>query len=505
MTNIVSTVNTKKTATGTRLLLGYVGYILLFWGVCFTLPLLTIFFFPGGKNYAWIFISLSLFSLALGGILASLLRKREQGILSNHQDALILTTIWLVSTILCGLPYLLFGKYNFAQSCFESISGLSTTGLTVFPDIDQTPKIILMWRSFTMLFGGIGLVLSLAMILSGGHGAKIYSAEGHVSRPLPNFIKSARVIFAVYFFYILLGTTLYHIYGMTLFDAFNHSICVLATGGFSTHDANIGYYKSAAIDWVSIFLMFLGTVNFYTHVMLFSGKFKKFVSHSENKGIFALTIPFAIILAFCLTGAFKGLMFWDSFRVSVFYIMSAMSTTGFSTATQIPFASWPFSGLIIVLLFFIIGGSTESTAGGIKIYRAIVAIKSTWWHIKQKWANKREVVTFSVSKYGERKLIDDKEMFNVSTFIFLYLAVCVIGSFLVSILGNHKFLDSWVDFTSALGNIGLSSGITSYATPDRILWINTIGMFLGRLEIVVVILAGMKVLSNVKRRITKRA
>ncbi|WP_461247846.1 TrkH family potassium uptake protein, partial [Treponema sp. R6D11] len=490
---------------GFRLGVGYLGYILMFWGVCLALPLTTLFFFKDSYPHAWIFIVLSISTFLIGFLISLVIKNYVKGPLENHEDAIILTVIWIVSTIVCGLPYLLFGKYNFSQSIFESISGLSTSGLTVFPNIDATPKIILLWRSFTMLFGGIGLVLSLAVLLSGGNASKIYAAEGHHSRPLPNFVKSARLIFTVYFFYIILGTTLYTIAGMPIFDAFNHSICVLATGGFSTRSDNIGAFRSAAIDYISIFLMILGAANFYAHVLLLSGKFKKFFTHTENKAMFLYGIGSALVLSLILASFFT-LPFAEGFRVSLFYIFSAMSTTGFSTATHIPITMWPFSALLILQIFFLIGGSSESTAGGIKLYRVTIAFKSVWWHIKKRWTSKREMSTFSINKFGKIFFLSEEERLNIYSFIFLYICVCLIGAVAVCLLGGFRFVDSWFEFTSALGNIGLSSGITTYACPNSVLWVNSIGMLLGRLEIVIVILAGMKVFSLARNHIlNKRA
>lgn len=166
-----------------------------------------------------------------------LIRGREKLRLCGRQDALIVVCSWILAILFCAVPFQMTGQYNLTQAVFECTSVWSTTGLSVV-DVEQCPRIFLMFRSIMLFFGGV--VLVLVSVLSDRHGMRLYSAEGHSDRLLPNLVKSVRMIIAIYTSYILSGTFLYMAFGMDWFDALNHSIATLSTGGFSTRPESIG-------------------------------------------------------------------------------------------------------------------------------------------------------------------------------------------------------------------------------------------------------------------------
>lgn len=210
-----------------------------------------------------------------------MLRGRKAGDLEKNQETIVVLGTWLVVIAVAAIPFMLTGKYSFSQAVFETSSGLSTTGLSVV-DTSSCPRIFLIHRTVLLFFGGFGLVLVLPSVLSHVYGMRIYHAEGHSDRLLPNLVESARLIIGIYSGYILSGTLLYVFFGMNFLDAFNHAAAALSTGGFSTHPESIGYYQSPAIEIITIVLMLLGSTNFFVHLLRIKGKFKEFFLHCET-------------------------------------------------------------------------------------------------------------------------------------------------------------------------------------------------------------------------------
>ena len=270
----------RSEVSGWRLIAGYLGVVLMLIGGIILLPLLVLAAYPGEAVWASCFLVPGVGSVFAGYLFYLLIRGREKLRLCGRQDALIVVCSWILAILFCSIPFQMTGQYNLNQAVFECTSGWSTTGLSVV-DVEQCPRIFLMFRSIMLFFGGVGLVLVMVSVLSDRHGMRLYSAEGHSDRLLPNLVKSARMIIAIYTGYILSGTFLYMVFGMDWFDALNHSIAALSTGGFSTRAESIGYYNSAAIEAVTIVLMLLGCTNFLAHLYLIRGKFGNFFQYCE--------------------------------------------------------------------------------------------------------------------------------------------------------------------------------------------------------------------------------
>lgn len=271
--------------TGIRLIFGYLGVILILIGISVLLPLLILFAYPEEIIYAKYFILPGVGCLFFGYLLSFLVRNCEKESLNFGQSASIVTSSWLLAILASGLPFLITGKYNFTQAMFESTSGWSTTGLSVV-DVTETSHIFLLHRSLMLFFGGVGLVLIMVSVLKDASGMRLYYAEGHSDKLLPNLIQSSRLILFIYTGYIIIGTVFYMIFGMNWFDAINHAIAAVATGGFSTKAESIGYFNSVPIEVVSIVLMFLGSTNFVASLYAFRGKFYNFFRYCELRFTF---------------------------------------------------------------------------------------------------------------------------------------------------------------------------------------------------------------------------
>ncbi len=494
----------KKTISGYPLILGYLGYFIMMIGLINLLPLLTILFYPEDASESKYFIVPGVVAIIVGYLLSLILRGKGTSKLERHQDILLIFLIWVFAIIISAFPFILSGNYNFTQAIFESTSGYSTTGLSVV-DVAVTSKTFLLFRSLLQFFGGVGLVLVLTSAISDKYGMKLYFAEGHNDKLLPNLAKSARLILSIYIFYIIIGSMMYTLFGMSVFDSINHSIASLSTGGFSTKTASIGYYDSFPIEIITMVLMLLGSTNLIIHLQIFKAKYKKAFHHNEMKLLMIVTLIFLPIMTLSYMQNSDSALF-DSFRVGLFQFVSAITTTGFQTVEQ--FTTLPHILNYSVIILMIIGGGIGSTSGGIKQYRITLLLKSLFWNIRDKMSHERTIHTNYIQKFGKDFEVLDEDINNNNSFIALYFIVLVIGTVIFSMYG-YTLEESFFEFSSALGTVGLSIGIISYHTEPVLLWVTTFGMFLGRLEFYVILIAisrlvidlSKKKVHNVKKRV----
>lgn len=484
---------------GYSLVLGYIGVILIIIGCITLLPLFTLIAYPSESHYALYFMIPASIAIVFGYSLYWRIRGNKRGRLAKHHDCIIVVLAWLCAVFFSAMPFFLLDKYSFSQGIFEAMSGWSTTGLSII-DVSNTPHIYLMHRSIVLFFGGVGLVLVMLSVLSDSYGMNLYNAEGHNDRLLPNLIKSSRLIITIYSTYILAGTLMYMLAGMNAFDAINHSISAVSTGGFSTKVESIAYYDSIPIEMISIVLMLLGATNFMAHLFLIKGKFKHFFQYCEVK-LTMIIVVFASVLATCILFIQAGYVISDAFRIAIFQIVSALTTTGFQNIPS--FIQLPQAMLLLMIILHLIGGGIGSTAGGIKQYRIVIALKNIQWNIAKRISCPRRIYVQSIFKVGGRQKINEEEKSEITSYLVLYMIVFLCGTFVFVLCGN-SVLTSMFEFSSALGTVGLSCGIINYLSSPILLWTGIIGMFMGRLEIYVILIALFKVYNDIKLNSTKQ-
>ncbi|MFU8793210.1 MAG: TrkH family potassium uptake protein [Acholeplasmataceae bacterium] len=488
----------RKIVSGYPLILNYLGVFAILIGIITLLPLFVLIFVRGEGMYAKHFFLPALFSMSIG--LAVVLRYKgyEKGRLERNQDAILVTMIWIMSIFVASLPFVLSGTYTFTQAFFESTSGFSTTGLTVV-NVEEAPKIFLFFRSFLQFVGGVGLVLVLTSAISDKFGMRLYSAEGHNDKLMPNLIRSARMILSIYSGYIILGMLAYYFLGMTLFDALNHSIAAVATGGFSTKALSIGYYDSPAIEIVTMVLMILGGTNFLVHLMLLKGKLKNVISHVELKLLLILCIIFIPMLVLNVISIYNG-DFWLSLRIASFQFLSAVTGTGYQTIPS--FLVMPSTFILGLIIVMVLGAGMGSTAGGIKQFRVALAFKSVYWNFKAQMTHKKALRARFINRVGQKTIVEKEDINQNYAFIVVYLTALVVGTLIFSGFG-YGLKESLFEFASALGTVGLSMGLIHADAHPLLLWTGTVGMFLGRLEFYVVFIAIFKVINDIgKKKIT---
>ena len=487
----------KKILSGYPLIINYLGIFSILIGLINMIPLILIPFHMESVSDAYLFLYPGLGSMIIGTVIVLIFRKSEKGKLEKHQDAILVVSIWIIAILISSLPFLLTGNYTFSQAIFESTSGYSTTGLTVV-NVEQAPKSLLLFRSLLQFFGGIGLVLVLTSAISDKFGMRLYSAEGHSDKLVPNLIRSARLILSIYIGYIIVGIFFYRIFGMDFFDAVNHAISAVATGGFSTKALSIGHYNSLAIEITTMVLMLLGGTNFFVHLMLLRGKIKNVISHVEIKLLFVMLLIGIPLFTLNLTTSNQD-SFGMALRVGTFQFISAVTGTGYQTVSSFTGVGTPslfFFGLIILM---VLGAGMGSTAGGMKQYRVALGLKSMYWNIKDQLTHKKTIRTHFINKLGTKTIIDKDDVIQNHSFLMVYLIVLIIGTLAFTAYG-FQFELALFEFASALGTVGLSVGITGAHAASGILWISTLGMFLGRLEFYVIFVAIVKVTTDLTKR-----
>ncbi len=485
-----------KSLKGYPLILSYLGLFSILIGIIMIIPLSVVIFYHEEINQIKYFLPPALILILFGLLSKFLFRNYEKERLERHQDAVLVVLLWMLAIFASAVPFLLTGQYNLSQAVFETSSGYSTTGLTVV-DVSQASKVFLFYRSVLQFVGGAGLVLVLTATISDKFGMRMYNAEGHGDKLMPNLIRSGRYILMIYLGIVTVGAILYISFGMHPFDAINHSICAVATGGFSTKPESIGYYQSVPIEIITIGLMFAGGTNFFVHLLVMTGKWKSALKHIETKSFYIITAIAVTISTLSLISYFNG-SFFTALHMGAFHFISAMTGTGYQIMPSFTGLPAFFFGLLIVGM--ILGAGVGSTCGGIKQYRVGLGIKSLYWSFSDKISHKNVIKKHFINKLGHKMIVDNEDISENYSFILLYLVFLMVGTMIFSLVSQASMQHALFEFASVLGTVGLSVGITGYDAHPIILWTSSAGMFLGRLEFYVFFIAIAKLFLDTKRK-----
>lgn len=415
--------------------------------------------------------------------------KTEQLAVRKREGYLIVACGWLAMVLFSALPYLFSGLFdNPVDAFFESISGMTTTGASIIEDIEAMPKGILFWRSLTQWIGGMGIiVLTVALFpLLGIGGIELFVAEapGPTSDKIhPRIQQTAKSLWLIYV--SLTGILMFILWGagMTFYDAINHALTTMATGGFSTHNASLAAYNIPQIQYPIIFFMFLAGVNYTVIYWSLQGKLKRVWASDE----FKVYVTFIFILGLSISGSIlyhTSLSFEESIRTGFFQVISLVTTTGYVSAD---YTAWgPGTTMIFFGLLFI-GASAGSTSGGIKLVRHWVFLKNTLLEFRR-LIHPRAILPIKMNG----QVVNNKILSHIQVFLLLYLALFILGTFVVSIMGLD-FETAASSVATALGNVG--PGIGKVGPTDNFAWLpNNVKitlsflMLLGRLELFTILI-----------------
>ena len=462
------------------------GKLMILIGLLVAAPLILLPFYPKDSGYAWSFGGPALFSCAIG-VLVCLFGKGNNEYnasppISRRQSVRTVLFTWFWGFFVGAMPFFFSGQLNAVQALFESVSGWTTTGLSVM-DVSLTSRIFLFYRSFMQYCGGLGFIMMMVMLFPDKSSMDLFNAEGHPDKLMPNLRKTAQTIFAMDLVFLLLGTVAYAIAGMPLFDSVCHTMCSLSTGGFSTKPNSIGEYNSPGMEIITVVLMLIGTTNFAVLLLLVRRKWRQALRVSEVRFLFLLLLIFVPLMALSLSHGL-GLGFGEALRQALFNASSALSTTGYAT---MGYDTWPAFAVGILILLMLIGGGMGSTAGGLKLTRVYLLLRMIGQNLKRKLVPGRLVDTPTYTKAQGKAKIDDTLCSDTLGFVGCYLLLFITGALVLTLTAECGLTEAMFEFASALGTVGLSIGLTGPATSSATLIVEMIGMIMGRLEIFIIL------------------
>ena len=410
--------------------------------------------------------------------------------LSTRQAMLMTVIVWIALVTAGALPFLWSGVVpTFTDAFFEAMSGLTTTGATVITELEQAPPGILLWRGMLQWLGGLGIIVMavavLPMLQIGG--MQVFKAEAFDTpeKILPRATQISGSMTLIFVVFTAICAVAYMVAGMLPAEALIHAMTTVATGGFSTRDASIGYYQDAAIEWIAVVFMIVGSIPFLLYIQILQGRPLAFWRDQQVRTflvVLALLILVGWIIAEPVLAAFLGGA--DAFRTVVFNTVSIMTGTGYASAD---YGLWGAQSVAFFFIIMFIGGCAGSTSCGIKIFRFQVLFAE----VRERLSRVLYPHGVFVKRFNGRPL-DPRVPLAVTTFIFLYLATFAVLSIALQLTGLD-LLTAVSGAGSAISNVG--PGLGDIIGPagnyqslnDTAKWLLSLGMLLGRLELFTVL------------------
>lgn len=452
--------------------------------VCFImlLPLFWAIYDDPGSAEAGAFLK----TICLGGILSFISIKSFQinkRVTVSAKDGLAIVGLsWIILSLLGALPLYLSGAtVSFTDAFFEIVSGFTTTGATIFTDIESLPRGILFWRSLTQWLGGMGIIVLYVALLPalGVSGFQLYKAEApglNMERTEPRVKETAKNLWSIYFSLSFLLAALLILGGMDVFDSLCHTFSTMSTGGFSTKNTSIGAY-GPYIQWVITFFMFLAGTNFTLHYLAVNGKFQRYLKNEEF--IVYLLSCTLLVAVFCII--LSATHFSTApLREGAFHVVSILTSTGYTT---VDFDMWPNTLRFLTILIMVVGGCGGSTAGGMKIIRMLLAVKISFRSVFQA-ALPNAVMPIRIND----KSVTEKTVSSILTYFAIFMFLFFIGAILFLAFEGCSLETATSASISALSNIG--PGLDAIGAAKNFAWVSFPGKWLliflmlaGRLEL----------------------
>ncbi|HSG46575.1 MAG TPA: potassium transporter TrkG [Longimicrobiales bacterium] len=472
-----------------RHVLNIVALLEVFFGVSMVAPLAVSLIYRDGDTLAFL---ISMLVTVGAGLLTWRLTRLDAEITPREGYAIV-TFAWTGAALFGALPYLLTGTVEgFWPAVFEAMSGLTTTGATVFSDIESLPHGILFWRSFTHWIGGMGIIVLAIAVLPylGVGGMQLFRAEVPGPTPerlRPRITQTAKLLWLVYLGLTVLQTALYMAGGMDWFDATTHTFGTLATGGFSTKNASMAAFTSPYIQYVTIVFMYMAGLNFSLHFRAVTGRLDYF-RDVEWRFFTGVVVGAGILLtAINLVGGGYALSaggLESAFRDGLFQSASITTTTGYVSAD---YEVWAPAAQMVIFSLMFVGGMAGSTGGGVKAVRVLLLLKHSWMELR-KHLHPRAIFLARVGRH----VVKEDVLANVIGFVLLYLLLTLAGALAMAFLGMD-LLTAIGASVATVGNIG--PGLGDVGATDNYGWMGspalgilTFLMLVGRLEIYTVLL-----------------
>ena len=452
-----------------------------------TIPTIIYGFMQSNIEFATSLIVLALLTISISYLIRKFVLPTRQ--LTTIQGFGAVGLSWIFMSLFGTIPYVLSGiDLSYTNIFFETVSGLTTTGSSILIDIEAVDKSLLIWRSTTQWLGGMGvIVLTITVLpLLGSGGINLFKAESpgpSADRLTPKFKDTAKLLWIVYISLTILQTILLYYSGLNIFDAFNHSLTTLSTGGFSTFNTSVSEFSTLSKFIINIFMYLAGTSFILLLKTIRSKSLSEFFKSTEFLFYSFIVISTAIIFLFKTIRINENI--FESINNAFFTSLTLITTTGF---TNLNYENWNINYKTFILGLMFLGGMAGSTAGGLKTIRVIALLKSVRNEIR-KIFYPNAIFKIRMSK----SILPEKMIESVQTFFILYVAIFVLGTFAISISSNYhgtplSFEATMSAVASAINNIGPGLGeigpVRNYFFIDSLTkTLLSLLMIIGRLEI----------------------
>jgi trk system potassium uptake protein TrkH len=445
------------------------------------------FYFQEDDTLAFLMSMLITFGCAF---LFLLMGRNARNSLNRHDAFVVVTAVWIIFSFFGMFPFLIHGSCtNITDAYFETMSGFSTTGSSIFDDVERLPRGILFWRSLTQWVGGLGIVFFTIAILPSlvGGSVKVFAAEatGPIKAKMhPRLSTTAKWIWSIYLLLTIGCGVAFWIAGMDWFDAMNYSMTTTATGGFSIHNDSLSYFNDANIDYIAILFEFLAGINFtLLYVSIFKGRVKDLFKNSEFKLYISIVLlATAGIMTVLLTQMDYNLE--QALRQGLFQVVSFMTTTGVFSDDV---ARWPHITWIILGGLMFVGACAGSTSGGFKCIRAVMTLKTLRNNFRQ-ILHPNAVLPVKINGMS----VPQSRIVALFAFFTLFMCMILVTAAIMIVSGIDT-INSIVIALSCVSNIGpslsndIGANISWSGMPDYIKWALSLLMLMGRLEIMTVL------------------
>ncbi|MDD1675484.1 MAG: TrkH family potassium uptake protein [Methanomicrobiales archaeon] len=439
------------------------------------------------------------------GVLISRVPRSEH---TPHLSVALVTAAitWMVVAIIGALPFVLGMHMSWTDSIFEAMSGWTGTGYTVMPSLDTTPHVIIFWRSFIQWIGGIGVIAFGVALLSrsGIASTRLFRAEGRPDAFMPSVASTGKRIWGMYLILTVIFIGLVSLAGEPLWDTVNLVMVSLATGGFAPHDAGIGFYNNPLFEGLLLVPMLAGMFPFKVYFVLFKGDVRVMFRNGAVRAILALAFLSSTIVSLYLY-FFNHLPLTTAVRQGFFNTISGFATCGLQNANP---HLWVAQPIIMITIMMVIGGAAGSTAGGIKVDRLILGYTGLIWGFKRYFVRGNVIVPFKhegriIPKNTTELELSKNMLIIILWLIMLFLATMLVLTLVPTIAENFGTHEVLFELVSAMSNVGLGLGILTPTSPVVIKWIYTFLMWVGRLEIVPVLILLMGLLKGFESGVAK--
>ncbi|WP_407408938.1 TrkH family potassium uptake protein [Methanobrevibacter sp.] len=417
------------------------------------------------------FLLPSAISIAIGLFITHVLDEYSLSKIRLKHAMIISSLSWLWAGIVGGVILQMVTGLSIVDGIFESISALTGSGITIYPDVESLPHSVLFFRGFQQWIGGLGIIVMIISVLTkpGTISSKLYRSEARDEYIKPSTKATIKQFLKIYLIYTAVGIILYSLAGMPIFDSVCNTFSIISTGGMSVKNANIGFYNDEIIYFITIILMILGATSFVVHYNIIKTRGKSIINDLQFQAMITLIAISTLLIYFT-----SKIIPMDI----LFVIVSAITTTGASIESSVVMGGWPPFAIFIIISLMLIGGSTGSTVGAIKLMRVITFFKGIYKNSREIWSPESSVVSVKVS---DKKLTDDVAA-QSGNYIALYF-LCILITWALLCLYGHNAFDSLFFTISMQGNVGLEIGQISQTLEWPLKIMGIFNMWTGRLEI----------------------